>query len=158
MSPGYDRPLYLLPFIRDANGRAYVVALSTKQSGSDGVQFDFGSAFAVHIESLSPTFAKVLIGHNPQGDGAGSTRQRARLPNLSDYSRGARRKLMLELPGPPMPAQLQAVAVDRTSFDRRRRPAPMMATTRALQENGVEPDIWKPEVPGAAIFEPRSIA
>ena len=131
--------------LRDANRQGYVTALSTEQSGSDEFEFEYGSAFAAHIEALSPTFAKVLIRYNPDGDAALNDRQRARLRQLSAYCRGAGRRLMLELLVPATPAQLQDTGADKTAFDRQLRPALMVATIRVMQDDGVEPDVWKIE-------------
>lgn len=131
--------------LRDANRLGYVTALSTEQSGSDEFEFDYGPDFAAHLDALSPTFAKVLVRYNPDGDAALNERQRGRLRQLSGYCRGSGRRLMLELLVPPTPAQLHDMGTDKTAFDRQLRPALMVATMRAMQDDGVEPDIWKIE-------------
>ena len=57
--------------LRDAIRHGYVTALSTEKSGSDEFEFEYGSAFADHIEAFRPTFAKALVdGMRPNHDEA----------------------------------------------------------------------------------------
>jgi myo-inositol catabolism protein IolC len=128
----------------DARRNGYVTALSTEKSGSDEFEFEYGDAFAQHIEAFQPTFAKALVRFNPEGDAVLNERQTRRLKRLSDYCRGAGQKFMFELLVPATNAQLDRVGgADR--YDRHIRPALMLDTIRTLQESGVEPDIWKVE-------------
>jgi myo-inositol catabolism protein IolC len=92
--------------LRDAIERGYVTALSTEKSGSDEFDFEYGTRFAEHIESFGPTFAKVLVRYNPEGDAAPNRRQTARLAQLSDYCRTAEQRFMFELLVPATTARL----------------------------------------------------
>jgi myo-inositol catabolism protein IolC len=128
----------------DASRNGYVTAVSTEKSGSDEFEFEYGDAFAQHIEAFQPTFAKALVRFNPEGDAALNERQTRRLKRLSDFCRGAGQKFMFELLVPPTNGQLDRVGgADR--YDRHIRPALMLDTIRVLQDSGVEPDIWKVE-------------
>jgi myo-inositol catabolism protein IolC len=128
----------------DASRNGYVTAVSTEKSGSDEFEFEYGDAFAQHIEAFQPTFAKALVRFNPEGDAALNERQTRRLKRLSDFCRGAGQKFMFELLVPPTNAQLDRVgSADR--YDRHIRPALMLDSIRTLQGSGVEPDIWKVE-------------
>jgi myo-inositol catabolism protein IolC len=129
--------------LRDAIERGYVTALSTEKSGSDEFDFEYGTRFAEHIESFGPTFAKVLVRYNPEGDAALNGRQTARLAQLSDYCRTAEQRFMFELLVPATAAQLDRAEGNKHIFDRQIRPGLMLQTIRALQDAGVEPDIWK---------------
>ncbi|MGI8401807.1 MAG: 2-deoxy-5-keto-D-gluconate 6-phosphate aldolase domain-containing protein [Gemmatimonadaceae bacterium] len=131
--------------LRDAARRGYVTALSTEISGSDEFEFEFGDKFAAHIEAIAPTFAKVLVRYNPEGDAAVNARQTARLTRLSDYCSRAGQQFMFELLVPATPAQLARVGGRQASYDLDVRPALMLETIRALQDAGVEPDVWKIE-------------
>lgn len=128
----------------DASRNGYVTALSTEKSGSDEFEFEYGDAFAQHIETFQPTFAKALVRFNPEGDAALNERQTTRLKRLSDYCRGADQKFMFELLVPPTNAQLDRVG-GAGRYDRHIRPALMLDTIHVLQDSGVEPDIWKVE-------------
>lgn len=131
--------------LRDAIERGYVTALSTERSGSDEFEFEYGEAFAEHIEAFRPTFAKVLVRYNPDGDADLNQRQTARLTQLSDYCKVADQQFMFELLVPATKAQMERVQGDKQTYDLRIRPELMLQTIRALQDAGVEPDIWKIE-------------
>jgi myo-inositol catabolism protein IolC len=122
-----------------------VTALSTEKSGSDEFEFEYGTAFAEHIEAFGPTFAKVLVRYNPEDDAALNRRQSARLKQLSDYCRAMDQLFMFELLVPATKAQMDRVQGDKQTYDRRVRPGLMLKTIRAFHEAGVEPDIWKIE-------------
>ncbi len=131
--------------LRDAARNGYVTALSTEKSGSAEFEFEYGPAFAEHIEAFAPTFAKALVRYNPEGDAALNQRQTARLEQLSDYCRAAGRLFMFELLVPATDAQMDRVQGDATAYDLQVRPGLMLQAIRTLQDAGVEPDIWKIE-------------
>ena len=108
--------------------------------------FEYGEDFARHIEAFDPTFCKVLVRYNPEGDGALNKRQAARLKRLSDFlsSRG-RSRFMFELIVPAEKVQLDRLDGDKRAYDLELRPRLMVEAIRELQDRGVEPDIWKLE-------------
>ena len=131
--------------LRDATKNGYVTALSTEKSGSDEFEFEYGEAFAEHIEAFDPTFAKVLVRYNPEDDAALNRRQRTRLKRLSDYCQTAGQLFMFELLVPATKAQMDRVQANKNAYDLRIRPALMVRAIRDLQDAGIEPDIWKIE-------------
>jgi myo-inositol catabolism protein IolC len=131
--------------LRDAAAGGYVTCVSTEKSGQDEFDFEHGDDFARHIETVNPTFAKVLVRYNPDGDSKMNARQTERLRRLSDYLARARRLFMFELLVPPEPAQLERLDGSRAAYDRELRPTLMIDTIHALQNAGVEPDVWKIE-------------
>jgi myo-inositol catabolism protein IolC len=131
--------------LRDAIRDGYVTAMSTETSGSDEYEFEYGAAFAEHIEAVGPTFAKVLVRYNPEGDAAVNQRQTGRLKQLSDFCRGAGQLFMFELLVPATAAQLSRVQGQTAAYDRQIRPELMVRAIHTLQDAGVEPDIWKVE-------------
>ncbi|MEO7192679.1 MAG: DUF2090 domain-containing protein [Vicinamibacterales bacterium] len=131
--------------LRDARVCGYITCVSTEKSGQDEFEFEYGDEFANHIEAVSPTFAKVLVRYNPQGDPATNARQVERLSRLSAYLAKTRRLFMFELLVPAEPAQLERLGGSRAAYDRELRPMLMIETIRALQDAGVEPDVWKIE-------------
>jgi myo-inositol catabolism protein IolC len=130
--------------LRDAAGRGAITALSVESSGSDEFSFEYGDAFAEHIEAFGPTFAKVLVRFNPEGDAALNARQVERLARLSAWCRTHGQRLMFELLVPATPAQLER-AGDAAGYDLQMRPALMLQAIGLLQEAGIEPDVWKIE-------------
>jgi myo-inositol catabolism protein IolC len=131
--------------LRDASREGYLTAMPTESSGSDEFEFEYGAAFAQHIEEFSPTFAKALVRYNPEGDAALNQRQTARLKELSDYCHRTGRLFLFELLIPATATQMAGVAGDQARYDRELRPALLQAAITALQNSGVEPDVWKIE-------------
>ena len=131
--------------LSDAHRRGFVTALSVEQSGVDEFEFEYGDDFASHIEAFDPSFAKVLVRYNPEGDTALNLRQVSRLKRLSDYCQRSRRRFMFELLVPATAGQLASTDGDKDAFDQQMRPALMLQAIQALQAAGVEPDVWKIE-------------
>jgi myo-inositol catabolism protein IolC len=131
--------------LRDAAGRGYITCLSTEKSGQDEFDFEYGEQFAQRIEAVNPTFAKVLVRYNPEGDPQMNARQAERLRRLSGYLAETKRLFMFELLVPPERIQLERLGGSRAAYDRELRPALMVETIQALQSVGVEPDVWKIE-------------
>lgn len=131
--------------LRDARQRGCVTALSVERSGTDEFEFEYGADFASHIEAFDPTFAKVLVRYNPEGDHALNLRQASRLKQLSEYCRRSQRRFMFELLVPPTDDQLARSGGNKDLFDRQARPLLMQQTLQALQDAGIEPDVWKVE-------------
>ncbi|MEO7996357.1 MAG: DUF2090 domain-containing protein [Gemmatimonadaceae bacterium] len=131
--------------LRDANAHGYITALSTETSGSDEFEFEFGDAFGEHIKAIAPTFAKVLVRYNPEGEAALNERQTKRLKLLSDFCTANGQEFMFELLVPATSAQLERVHGNKASYDIDVRPQLMVETIRTLQDQGVEPDVWKIE-------------
>jgi myo-inositol catabolism protein IolC len=131
--------------LRDAARSGYITAATVEKSGQDEFDFEYGEDFGRHIEAFNPTFCKVLVRYNPEGDNSLNERQAGRLRRLSEYLHRSNRKYMFELLVPATPDQLKQVGGDRKRYDLERRPALMIRAIRGLQEAGVEPDIWKIE-------------
>jgi 5-dehydro-2-deoxygluconokinase len=123
-----------------------VTAAPAEKSGQDEFEFEYGEDFARHVETFAPTFCKVLVRYNPEGDLALNHVQGARLQQLSDYLAGAgASRFMVELLVPPEPGQLDKLNGDKAAYDAEVRPGLMVRAIEQLQTAGVEPDIWKVE-------------
>jgi myo-inositol catabolism protein IolC len=132
--------------LRDAAAHGYVTACPAEKSGQEEFDFEYGEDFSKHIEAFHPTFCKVLVRYNPEGDRALNLRQSARLNRLSDYLHGESRSLfMFELLVPPEKAQLSKLRGDKKAYDLELRPRLMVETIEQLQDAHVEPDVWKIE-------------
>ncbi len=131
--------------LRDAKLRGAITALSVESSGSDEFQFEYGDDFAAHIQAFQPSFAKVLVRFNPQGDSELNARQTERLARLSAWCRAQGQKLMFELLMPATPAQLAQAGGDVAAYDLHQRPDLMIEAIATLQAAGIEPDVWKVE-------------
>jgi myo-inositol catabolism protein IolC len=131
--------------LQDAAKHGYHTAAPAEKSGQDEFDFEYGDDFARHIETFNLTFCKVLVRYNPEADKDMNARQTRRLRQLSEYLHHTDHKFMFELLVPATPEQLQQVGGDHKRYDLERRPALMVGAIRALQEAGIEPDIWKIE-------------
>jgi 5-dehydro-2-deoxygluconokinase len=132
--------------LRDAAAQGYVMACPTEKSGQEEFDFEYGEGFAKHIEAFHPTFCKVLVRYNPQGDQALNRRQSARLNRLSDYLHSESRSLfMFELLVPPEKAQIEKLQGNKKAYDLELRPRLVVETIQQLQDACVEPDVWKIE-------------
>ncbi|HXE46643.1 MAG TPA: DUF2090 domain-containing protein [Conexibacter sp.] len=121
------------------------LAMPVEKSGQDEFDFQFGADFGAHIESFDPSFSKVLVRYNPEGDAAMNERQLGRLKTLADWLHANGRKFLFELLVPAEPAQLEAAGGDVDRYDSELRPALMHRAIRNIQDFGIEVDIWKIE-------------
>ena len=132
--------------LRDAVAHHYTTACCVEKSGQDEFDFEYGEDFACHIETVRPTFSKVLVRYNAEGDRGLNAKQAARLKRLSDYLHGQSRPLfMFELLVPPEKSQLERLNGDKKTYDFYLRPQLMVQAIEELQDAGVEPDVWKIE-------------
>ena len=129
----------------DARGSGCITCASAEQSGQEEFDFEFGDEFARHVEAFAPTFCKVLVRYNPEGDADMNRRQAARLRRLSEYLDVSASRYMFELLVPATPRQLKDVKADLRAYDQELRPSLMVSAIRDLQDAGVEPDVWKVE-------------
>jgi myo-inositol catabolism protein IolC len=131
--------------LRDARAEGLITCAPAEESGQAEFEFEYGPDFGRHIEAFDPTFCKVLVRYNAEGDRATNRRQADRLRRLSEYLHASSRLYMFELLVPPEGAQLQRLRGDRRAYDLELRPGLMVQAIRELQDAGVEPDIWKIE-------------
>ena len=130
---------------RAAKAEGIPLAMPVERSGQEEFEFQYGDDFGAHIESFDPTFAKVLVRYNPEGDAELNKRQTGRLARLSQWLRDRDRKFLFELLVPATAAQLDKFDGHQRDYDRRLRPQLVVETIAALQAGGVEADIWKIE-------------
>ncbi len=132
--------------LADAAKHGYNTSCPAEKSGQDEFDFEYGEDFGKHIEKFRPTFCKVLVRYNPEGDPELNHRQSERLARLSKYLHsGGQSKFMFELLVPAEKAQLEKVGGDKKRYDRELRPDLMIAAIHQLQDAGVEADVWKIE-------------
>jgi myo-inositol catabolism protein IolC len=132
--------------LRDAKADGFTIACPVEKSGQDEFDFEYGEDFPNHIEAFQPTFCKVLVRYNPEGNQALNRKQTERLKRLSQYLHSESRSLfMFELLVPAEKAQLEKVKGDKRAYDLEIRPRLMVQTIEELQDAHVEPDVWKIE-------------
>ena len=131
--------------LADAATAGFITSAPAEKSGLAEFDFEYGTEYARHIEAVDPTFCKVLVRYNPEGDAALNDRQAARLHRLSEYLHANGRLYMFELLVPAEAAQLERLRGDQHAYDRELRPRLMVRAIRELQDAGVDPDVWKIE-------------
>ena len=133
--------------LRDAARGGYLSACPAEKSGQDEFDFEYRDDFSSHIERFEPTFSKVLVRYNTEGDKDLNRRQALRLRRLSDHlhTQITGIRFMFELLVPPEKAHLDRVHGSKRSYDLELRPALMVQAIQQLQAAGVEPDVWKIE-------------
>src|SRR5438270_1975160 len=125
--------------LRDANKNGYSTSCPAEKSGQNEFDFEYGDDFARHIEEFRPTFCKVLVRYNPEGEKDLNRRQADRLRRLSDYLHAkGQSRFMFELLVPAEPAQLERVGGNKKAYDLELRPGLMVGAIHAMQDAGVE--------------------
>jgi len=148
--------------LREAKKDGLMFAMPVEKSGQEEFDFDYGEEFAEHIEDFDPTFVKVLVRYNPEGDAEMNERQLQRLKRLSDYLTQKSRTFLFELIVPASVAQLAKLGGSKEKYDMELRPQLMVDSIREIQNAGVEPAIWKlegvdkPESAKAVVLQAQS--
>jgi len=130
---------------RQAKKEDVIFAMPVEKSGQDEFDFEYGEDFGAHIEDFDPTFAKVLVRYNPEGDRELNASQLVKLHRLSEWLHERDRKFLCEVLVPATDDQLAGVGGDEGRYDREVRPGLMLQLVRDFHEQGVEPDVWKIE-------------
>ncbi len=129
----------------EARERGLKLAMPAERSGQSMFDFQYGEDYGEHIERFDPDFTKVLVRYNPEGDAEANREQLGKLKRLSDWLKAHERKFLFELLVPAEPAQLEAAGGDTDRYDAEQRPELMRRSIAAIQDAGIEVDVWKIE-------------
>ncbi len=121
------------------------LAMPVEKSGQNEFDFQYGDDFGAHIERFDPDFSKVLVRYNPDDDPVMNERQLGRLKRLADWLHERDRKFLFELLVPATDSQLESVGGDGDRYDAELRPELMRRAIEAVQNAGIEVDVWKIE-------------
>jgi myo-inositol catabolism protein IolC len=130
---------------KDATKAGYSLSMPAEKSGQDEFDFEYANQYEEHIKKFDPSFVKVLVRYNPEGDEALNHKQLQRLKRLSDFCHKSHHKFMFELLVPATDAQLKKVGGSVANYDATLRPKLMIQAMDQIQRFGVEPDLWKLE-------------
>jgi myo-inositol catabolism protein IolC len=128
-----------------ARAHGLKLAMPVEKSGQNEFDFEYGDQFGEHLLKFDPDFSKVLVRFNPEDDPVMNERQLGRLKRLSDWLHENDRKFLFELLVPATDAQLEKVGGDTDRYDAELRPELMRGAIEAIQNFGIEVDIWKIE-------------
>jgi 5-dehydro-2-deoxygluconokinase len=130
--------------VRKAKADGLTFAMPVEKSGQEEFDFEYGNAFGEHITEFDPSFSKVLVRYNTEGDPEMNARQSERLKRLSDWLHANGRKFLFELLVPGTAEQIEA-AGGEDAYDTDMRPGLMRRAISEIQDAGIEADIWKIE-------------
>jgi 5-dehydro-2-deoxygluconokinase len=129
--------------LADAKSKRIPAAVSVETPAQKIFDFEYGGRWADHIRFIAPDIVKVLVRFHPEGDPVTNQAQATRLKLLSDYVHSTEDQyFMFEL---LVPATTEAEKSAGDKYDVEIRPRRMVEAIRILQDNGIEPDIWKLE-------------
>jgi len=131
--------------LQDAKKQNIAFAMPVEKSGQAEFDFEFGENFPTHIEKFQPTFVKVLLRYNPEGNVMMNSRQRERLQILNNWCKDNDYQFLLEMLVPATDTQLASVDNEVTRFNNELRPRLALKAISELQNAGVKPNIWKIE-------------
>jgi 5-dehydro-2-deoxygluconokinase len=129
----------------EAKAKGLKLAMPVEKSGQNEFDFEYGEDFGAHIARFDPNFSKVLVRYNPDGDADMNARQLGRLKRLADWLHANDRKFLFELLVPAEDDQLASVGGEVDRYDAELRPELMRRAIAAIQDYGIEVDIWKIE-------------
>ena len=129
--------------LADSKEQGFIRCTPLEKSGQAEFAFDRDD-WKQQIEDVDPTYVKVLVRYNPEGDKELNCRQAGRLKELSDYLSGRKNKLMFEMLVIGMEEQIEK-AGSKEAYEQELRPELMVTAIKELQDSGVNPDVWKLE-------------
>jgi myo-inositol catabolism protein IolC len=122
------------------------LAMPVEKSGQNEFDFEYGDDFGAHIEKYDLDFSKVLVRFNPEDpDDEMNARQLERLKRLADWLHANNRRFLFELLVPATSEQLEVVDNSTDRYDAELRPDLMRRAIEAIQDAGIEVDVWKIE-------------
>jgi myo-inositol catabolism protein IolC len=129
--------------IADAKSKGIPAIVCVEKAGLKVFDFEYGGRWSDHIRFLTPDMVKALVSYHPEDDQAANNTQLTRLKMLFDYIHStADYHLMFELLVPATTDE-ERNAGDRYDTDMRYKR--MVESIKAIQDFGIEPDIWKIE-------------
>lgn len=126
----------------DATKNGFITCLAIEKSGQNEFAFQHGDDFATYINKYKPTYAKVLVRYNPDGDLESNLRQQKTLKILSDSCKANNHKFLFEL---LVPATSEQINLYGQTYDDAARPGLTATAIKQFREAGVEPHVWKLE-------------
>jgi len=126
--------------LKKARKEKYIFCLPVEKSGQEEFHYEHGKNYKQHIKKWNPTYVKVLVRYNPEGDKKLNKRQPKKLAELSRYLKKIGKKFMLEVLVLPTRSEKKIKNYDQTL-----RPKLMVKAIKELHASGAYPDIWKIE-------------
>src|SRR3989338_1722406 len=129
----------------NAKSRGLTFCINVERSGQHELDFEYGDEYASHIKKYDPTFCKVLVRYNPDSDTELNKRQLQKLAVLNEFCKINKYKYLVEVLIPPTDKQFSEAENILAKYETEIRPELTVKTIKEMQENNVEPDVWKIE-------------
>jgi 5-dehydro-2-deoxygluconokinase len=127
----------------EAMVHGYMTACAAERSGPDEFGLECGGGFSEGAEALHPTFWRVQVCCDQDGDAVRNRRQRKELRRLADHVRDmSQSRLMLDLVVSGERAQLGRLNGDRKAYAPELRPDLIVRVIQQMHDAEVEPDVW----------------
>src|SRR5713101_2278905 len=81
--------------LRDAKAAGFMIACPVEKSGQEEFDFEYGGDISSHNEAFQPTFCKVLVRYNPEGNQTLNRIKTDRLKRLSYYLHSESQSLLM---------------------------------------------------------------
>ena len=130
--------------LADAKSKGFITATSFEKSGKEEFEFERDD-WQQQLSEIDPTYAKVLVRYNPEGDGELNARQNERLAELGKYLAGKENGYLFELLVPATDGQMEKAGGDKSRYEHEIRPDLTVQALKEIQAAGVSPDVWKLE-------------
>lgn len=141
--------IYGMNILKDAVSRGISTMQTVEKSGQEEFFCEFGENFGEHLLAIKPTFAKILVRYNPEGDIEMNKRQLLKIKEVNDFVHSNNIKLLIEPLIIPTEVQLKSLDEDKkiaqNKFDKERRADLAVIMINEMQEAGIEADVWKIE-------------
>lgn len=128
---------------RSALAKGITVVMPVEAADRSIFDFDYGAEWREHVRAFEPDIAKALVRLNVEGNVADNAAQLDRLLELSLWLRPRPTRFMFELVVEATPEQTRLCATTGADFEREVRPALIVRAMDAVQQAGIQPDIWK---------------
>jgi myo-inositol catabolism protein IolC len=127
------------------SGGAVRLAMPVEASGEQWFHFAYGEHWRAHAAFFAADNCKVLVRDNPGLAALQRGQQAHRLAQVSSWAAEHGRPLILELLVPATDSDKAGVGGDTARYDAEVRPRHTLDVIRYLQDQGVEPALWKIE-------------
>lgn len=130
---------------RQARDRGHYLAMPIEASRTKILQLQYPQDYKERFTRFDPHCVKALVFHNPADDTDRKKEQVRLLREIESFARSQDRDFLLEVLITPTDDQLRDCAGDKTTFRTDLFPRLLVESIAELQDEGIEPDIWKVE-------------
>ncbi len=137
--------IYGKEILKDAKARGFITMQTVEKSGVDIFECEFGDDFGNHLLEIKPTFAKVLVRYNAEGNKENNQIQLERIKKVSDFASANDLMLLIEPLVIATDEQLKLCGNDKHRFDKELRKDLTIKMINEFYQAEIVVDVWKIE-------------